>query len=162
MMQAKTKSCQGDLYTQVYATGFHWLRAHPMKKKSNAHKSLSLFFQRDGVHTKIIMNEFKEQTMGRFCKKCQDVNCHIKQTELYSPWQNAAENAIQELKKAAGQKMVRAGAPKPFWADAIELKAYVCSNTAHGIFSLQGEVPETVMSGKTLDINQFCKFAFYD
>jgi len=58
--------------------------------------------------------------------------------------------------------MVHAGAPKPFWADAIELEAYVRSNTAHNIFILQGEVPETVMSGETSDISQFCEFAFYD
>ena len=48
------------------------------------------------------------------------------------------------------------------WADATELKAYICSNTGHDIFILQGEVPETVMSGKTSDISQFCEFAFYD
>ena len=75
---------------------------------------------------------------------------------------NAAESAIRELKKAAGRKMVRAGAPKPFWADAIELEAYVRSNTAHDIYILQGKVPETLMSGETSDISQFCEFAFYD
>ncbi len=58
--------------------------------------------------------------------------------------------------------MVRPGAPKPFWVDAIELEAYVHSNTAHGIFILQGEVPEIVMSGEMSDISQFCEFAFYD
>jgi hypothetical protein len=100
--------------------------------------------------------------LGRFKKKCQDADCRIKQTEPYSPWQNAAESAIRELKKSAGRKMVRAGAPKPFWADAIELEAYVRSNTAHDIFILQGEVPETVMLGKMSDISQFCEFAFYD
>jgi hypothetical protein len=104
----------------------------------------------------MIMDGSKEQTLGRFKKKCQDADCHIKQTEPYSPWQNAAESAIRELKKAAGQKTVRAGTPKPFWADAIELKAYVRSNTAHDIFILQGEVTDTVMSGKMSDISQFC------
>ena len=58
--------------------------------------------------------------------------------------------------------MVCAGAAKPFWADAIKLEAYVCSNTAHDIFILQGEVPETVMLGEMSDISQFCEFAFYD
>ena len=57
--------------------------------------------------------------------------------------------------------MVRAGAPKPFWADAIKLEAYVRSNTTHDIYSLQGEVPETVMSSETSDISQFWEFAFY-
>jgi hypothetical protein len=58
--------------------------------------------------------------------------------------------------------MAPAGAPKPFWANAIELKAYVRLHTAHDIYTFQGEVPETVMSGKTADISQFCEFAFYD
>ena len=133
-----------------------------MKLKSDAHDSLSLLFQRDGVPPKMIMDGSKEQTLGRFKKKCQDADCRIKQTEPYSPWQNAAESAIRELQKAARQKMVRAGAPKPFWMDAIKLEAYVHSNTAHDIFILQGEVPETVMSGETSDISQFCEFAFYD
>jgi hypothetical protein len=131
----------------------------PNEKKSNAHELLSLVFQRDGVPQKIIMDGSKEQTMGRFSKKCLDADCRIKQTEPYSPWQNAAESAIRMLKKAVGHKMVRAGVPKPIWANAMELEAYVCSNTPHDIFSLQGEVPEMVMSGKTLDIIQFCEFA---
>ena len=57
--------------------------------------------------------------------------------------------------------MVRAGSPKPFWADAIKLKAYIHSNTAHDIFILQGKVPEMAMSGKMSDISQFCEFPFY-
>jgi hypothetical protein len=130
-----------------------------MKLKSDAHNSLSLLFQcdGDGVPPKMIMDGSKEQTLGRFKKKCQDAVCHIKQTEPYSSWQNAAESAIRKLKKAADQKMVRAGAHKPFWVDAIKLEAYVHSNTAHDIFILQGEVPETVMSGKTSNIRDlFC------
>jgi hypothetical protein len=107
-----------------------------MKLKSDAHDLLSLLFQRDGVAPKMIMDGSKEQTLGRFKKKCQDADCRIKQTEPYSPWQNTAMGAIRELKKAARWKMVRAGALKPFWADAIELEAYVCSNTAHDIFPL--------------------------
>ena len=89
-MMAKTKSQCGELYTQVYTTGFHWSRAHPMKKKSDAHETLSLVFQRDGVPPRMIMDGSKEQTQDRFKKKCQDADCCIKQTKPYSPWQNAA------------------------------------------------------------------------
>ena len=89
-----------------------------MKLNSDAHNLLSLLFQHDGVPPKMIMNGSKEQTLCRFKKKCQDADCRIKQTEPYSPWQNAAESAIIGLKKAAGRKMVRAGTPKPFCADA--------------------------------------------
>ena len=51
--------------------------------------------------------------------------------------------------------MVRAGAPKPMWADAIEFEAYTQSNTAWDIYMLQGGTPQTVMSGDTSNISQF-------
>ena len=66
------------------------------------------------------------------------------------------------MKKASGRKMVRAGAPKPFWADAIEWEAYIQSNTAWDIYELQGETPETVLSGETANISQFCELSFYE
>jgi len=125
-----------------------------MNLKSDPHTSLLLMFQRDGVPPKMIMDGSKEQTLGRFKKKCQDADCCIKQTEPSSPWQNAAESAIRELKRAAGQKMVRAA--------AIELEAYVRYNTAHKIYILQGGVPEMVMSGEKSNISQFYEFAFHD
>ncbi len=40
---------QGNKMAQVYATSFVWARAHPMKRKVDAHETLSLVFQRDGV-----------------------------------------------------------------------------------------------------------------
>ena len=73
----------------------------------------------------MIMDGLKEQTLGKFCKIFQDTSIHVKQTEPHSPWQIATEDGIRELKKASGQKMVRAGAPKPFWDDAIEWEAYL-------------------------------------
>ena len=58
--------------------------------------------------------------------------------------------------------MVRAGASKPFWADAIEWEAHLQSNTAWDIYQLQGETPETVLSGETANISQFCELSFYE
>ena len=65
------------------------------------------------------------------------------------------------MKKASECKMVKAGAPKRFWADAIEREAYIQSNTAWDIYQLQGETPETVLYGKTANIRQFCDLSFY-
>ena len=48
------------------------------------------------------------------------------------------------------------------WADAIEYEAYIQSNTAWDIYMLQWETPETVMSGETSDISQFCELGFYE
>ena len=161
-LKAGTISRRGNQYAQIYTTGFHWNRVHPMKLKSDAHKTVSLLFQRDGVPPDMIMDGSKEQTLGRFRDKCQEADCRIKQTEPYSPWQNAAESAIRECEKGAGRKMIRAGAPKRLWDDALEYEGYIRANTAHDLYVLDGQVPETIMSGQTSDISQFCELGFYE
>ena len=72
-----------------------------MKQKADAHEGLSLMAQHDGVLPHIIMDSSKEQTMGTFRRKVKEMGVHVKQTEPNSPWQNAAELTIHELKKGA-------------------------------------------------------------
>ncbi len=52
--------------TQAYATSFGGACAHPMKCKGDAHETLSLVFQRDGVPPTMVTNDSKEQTKGEF------------------------------------------------------------------------------------------------
>ena len=47
-------------------------------------------------------------------------NCPVKQMEPYSPWQNAAEGAICEMKKASGRKMIGTSSPKVLWDDCLD------------------------------------------
>ena len=82
----------------------------------------------------------------------------MKQTEPYTPWSNAAEAAIRELKKGVGRQMVRSKAPKRLWDNCLEREAYVRSLTAHDIYRPDGQVPETLVSGKTADISPFAAF----
>jgi len=161
-LKASVLSRQQEQYAQVFSAGMRWCRAFPMKRKSDAVDALDLLFHREGVPPKMIMDGSKEQTQGKFKKHCRLANVHIKQIEPYSPWQNDAESAIRELKRGSGRKMVRAGAPKPLWADCIEFEAYVQSHTAWDIYKLRGETPQTVMSGETADISPFCELSFYE
>ena len=78
------------------------------------------------------------------------------------PWQKAAEGGIKELKRGAGRNMLKAGSPKRLWGYFVELEAYVRSNTAHNIYCLNGETPETIMSGETSDISQFFELEWYE
>ena len=100
--------------------------------------------------------------MGEFRQKARQADCQVKQTEPYSPWQNAAEATIKELKKGTGRKMIRTGSPKVLWDDWLELEAEIQSTTASNIFRLEGEVPKTVMNGETTNITQLCEFGWYD
>ena len=128
---SKTASRRLNMYAQIFATADGWCRAYPMKLKSEAHEGLSLLFQREGVPNVMIMDGALEQVQGNFRKKCREAGTHVKQTEPHTPWSNAAEAAIRELKKGVGRQMVRSGAPKRLWDDCLEREAYVRSLTAH-------------------------------
>ena len=126
-----------------------------MKKKRDAHHGLSLMAARDGLPPHLIMDGSKEQTLGEFRKKARQFGYHIKQSEPYSPWQIMAEGAIRELKRGSGRKIMRSLSPAKPWDHCIELEALIRSHTPQDIYELQGQVPETLMSGETADIYPF-------
>jgi hypothetical protein len=133
-----------------------------MRKKSEAHDALSLLFARDGVPAVMVVDGSKEQTLGKFRKKCREADCHVRQTEPYTPASNAAEGCIRELKRGVGRKMTRTKSPKPLWDHCLELEAHIRSNTCHDIYELNGEVPETIVSGQTSDISPFVEYEWYE
>jgi hypothetical protein len=65
-MFAATPSKRGNKMAQVYSTSFGWARAHPMKRKGEAHKTLPLVFHCDGVPPTMVVDDSKEQTLGEF------------------------------------------------------------------------------------------------
>ena len=149
-------------YAQVFATRFGWVRVYPMKRKSEAHEGLSLLAQRDGVPPVLIMDGSKEQTKGEFSRKARQMGIRIKQTEPYSPWQNAAEGAIREVKRGAGRKMATTRSPAKLWDHCLELEAMIRSSTALDIYELHGQTPETIVSGQTNDISPYVECRWYD
>jgi transposase len=136
-LQSSIESTRGNKYAQVFCARNGWARVFPMGKKSDAHEALSLLFARDGVPSKLIIDGSKEQIAGNFKRKCREAGCHVRTTEPYSPWSNAAEGTIRELKRGAGRKMVKSKAPKCLWDHCLELEAYIRSNTAMRFFSLE-------------------------
>ena len=135
---AKTESRQKNKYAQVFCTVEGWTRAFPMKLKSEAHEALSLLHRRDGFPNVMIMDNAKEQVNGDFRRKNREVHTHVSQTEAFSPWMNAAEGAIKELKKGHGRDMVRERSPKVLWDHCLERQGHIRSLTAHTIYGLDG------------------------
>ncbi len=93
----------------MFATSFGWAHAYPMKRKGDTHEALLLLFKRDGVPHEMILDDSKEQTQGNFKCNLNEANCHMKMTEPYSPWQQAAEGCIHELKRGVSRKMLKTG-----------------------------------------------------
>ncbi len=128
-MFAATPSKRGNKMAQVYSTTFGWARAHPMRCKGEAHKTLSLVFHRDEVPPTMVVDDSKEQTLGKFRQKLREADCHHQVTKPYSPWQQAAEGCIRKLKQGLSRKMLQTGLPKLLWDHSLELEALVCSCT---------------------------------
>jgi transposase len=122
-----------DRYPQVFLFWVRLGRRIPRSKKTEAHEGLSLLAQRDGVPPTCVMDGSKEETMGEVRRKARQMNIRIKQAEPYSPWQNAAEGAIREVKRIAGHS-----------------------------YELQGQGPETIVSWQTVDISPFVKCGWYN
>ena len=120
-----------------------------MKRKGEAHEALSLLFHESGVPHTMVADGSKEQMMGDFRKKARQADCYLKQTEPYTPWSNAAEGSIKELKRGTGRQMLKRRSPKRLWDHCAELQGLIRSHTDLGIFSLNDEVPEMNVTGQT-------------
>ena len=58
-LQSGSLYAAGMNYGQAYCTSFGWSRYHPMKKKSEAHETLSLVFKHDGVPPRMVVDNSK-------------------------------------------------------------------------------------------------------
>ena len=161
-LKASVKSKRQNTHAQMYCTDFGWTRAYPIRKEAEAHHTLSKFFKDIGVPNTMVMDGSKAQNMGEFKRKTKEADCRTKQTEPYSPFMNAAEAAIREIKKGTGRKLTASGCPKVVWDDCMELQSLIRSHTALDIWQLQGQVPQTLMTGQTADISQLFELEWYE
>jgi hypothetical protein len=83
-------------------------------------------------------------------------------TKPYSPWQQADEGCICELKRGSSRKMIKIGSPKCLWDHCLELEAYVHSCKSNDIYMTAGQVPETIMTGNTANTSHIAEFDWYD
>ena len=68
-LQAVTKSACGNIYGQTYCTSFGWSKCHPIRKKGEAHDTLSMVFKRDGISPRMIVDKSREPSLGEFKHK---------------------------------------------------------------------------------------------
>ena len=94
----------------------------------------------------MVMYGSREKNLGKFHHKLKDDYLYKRQTEPYSPWLNAAEGTIREVKKVSSRKMINTETPKCLWDHSLELEALIISNTALDYHILDGEVPKMLMT----------------
>ena len=52
--------------------------------------------------------------------------------------------------------------PKKLWDHCLDMEAFICLNTALGIYMFDGEVPENLMKIQASDISHSCEFSWYE
>ena len=159
---ARMKSLMGNTCAQIYATSFHWVGVWPMKSKSEAHFTLDQLFSRVGVPRVIIPDNAKEMTQGQFRAKALRAQSTIHPIEAYTPNLNIAEDAIRELKRTYRRLMIDTRTPECLWDLCLVYTSYVRSHSALNIRGLNGDVPQTLLTGDTPDISFLVEFGWYD
>ena len=158
------KSLRGNKFCQIFATPFHFVRAYPMKTRSDVHHALDEWLQQIGVPRVLIPDGAAEMTgpESNFVKKARKVQCPVHPVEPYSPNQSFAEDVIRELKRMLKRTMLATNCPPHVWDWCVEWCALVRSHTAWNMPSLGGQTPATKITGDTSDISFLAEFGFYD
>ena len=81
--------------------------------------------------------------------------------EYNTPWSNRAEGAVRENKRAVQRAMKKTDSPERLWDYCSKLHGKIRCHTAHNIPTLNGQVPETVVTGNTADISELVEFGWY-
>jgi hypothetical protein len=84
-MESKITSKPQNKYAQVFVVPPVWVEAYPMRRKSEAHKALSLLLHKYGASIKMIMDDSKEQMFNEFDRKLKDADVISHPIEPYSP-----------------------------------------------------------------------------
>ena len=129
-----------------------------MKLNSEAHEYLSVLFKLDSVPPKIVVDNSKEKSLGKFDNKFREAACHLVNIEPYFSWTMATKGCIKHLNQVSSQKMLKSSIPKRLWDHCIGLEALIRWNTALAFYGLEDQVPETVMTGQTADISNLCEY----
>ena len=58
--------------------------------------------------------------------------------------------------------MKKSDCPAKLWDYCAELQAKIRCHTAHDIPTLNGQVPETMVTGNTADISELVEFGWYE
>ena len=99
--------------------------------------------------------------MGKFKEDCRDTSVQVQQLKYNTPWANRSEGAVQEKKGAKRREMMKLACPAKLWDYCAELQAKIRCHTAHNIPTLNGQVPETVVTGNTAYISELVEFGWY-
>ena len=99
---------------------------------------------------------------GRARDTCTEYRINQRYTVPYSPWQNAAEGSVREIKKGTRRKLRYTGAPRRTWSYAAKWVVDVRRFLANDHPACDGRTGFEHVTGSTPDISPLALFDFWE
>ena len=147
---------------QVFVNNQHFSRIKPMNRKSQAGDELSWFVQSFGIPARLLVDNAKEQNLGKWNFFVKEYLTNQAQIEPYSPWQNRAEQEIEELKKHVDRICLRQNVPVKIWDFIMKYCSDLRTLIAHDISSMDGRTVQENATGNTSDISEYIDYTMYE
>jgi hypothetical protein len=163
-MFASKKSARMFKTAQIFTNGKGFDFFYPMVDKTSVEvaRTLHQFIANVGIPQDLISDNALELTEGEVRKVCNQYHINRKTAPPYSPWRNAAEASVRELKTMTRRLMRHRNVPKRLWCYAGQHAAALRRHCALDIPSLEGRTPIEAVTGSTPDITSYCLFEFYE
>ena len=155
-------STRGNTCAQLFVSDFGFIKAKLMKLKSEVPLALKSFFKNTGVPNKIICDGAPEQVKGESRKLCNACDCHVHQLERGTPWANRSEGHVGIIKSWTKTDLKISNAPMVLWDYAVIRRANIMSSSSRNLYELDGQVPNTKVTGQQTDISSLAAFEWYE
>ena len=162
LMFSKVPSIHGDNGATVYTNGQGYDVIYPWKTKGDHADTLMSLIQDVGIPQTLISDGGKELIYGRARDTCTEYRINQRYTVPYSPWQNAAEGSVREIKKGTRRKLRYTGAPRRTWSYAAKWVVDVRRFLANDHPACDGRTGFEHVTGSTPDISPLALFDFWE
>jgi hypothetical protein len=154
------RSLRGNTCAQLFTNG-KFVHFETIERKSQAGEMLHSMIDEVGIPNKIISDGAREQTGKRleFMRCVRKHRISEWRIEPYLPWQNGAEDQIQEIRRRWRLLRQRKNVPACLWDYAMVHLSKLMNLTARG---RNGRTGHEEITGKTPDISEYVDFDFYD
>ena len=155
VMFTRHKSLSGNTCATIFVNGGRCTFVHPMTKKNFTHEALKDFYDTVGIPRHLHTDGGGEFT-SKLWKRTRVSGGICKQTltEPHSPWQNAAEGEIRELKKQVRRVMRRVRCSLRLWDYCLTYVSKICLRTAFGTRRSKRRTGYEIVTGNTPDISE--------
>ena len=156
------KSLSGNTCATVFVNGGKFSFVYPQVKKGDTDQALATFYDMNGIPYHLHTDGGGEFTSKKWNNvRVTGGTCKQTLTEPHSPWQNAAEMEIKELKKQTQRLMRKSKCSPRLWDYCLVYVSEIRSRTAFGNRKSKKRTGYEIVTGNTPDISEWADFTWY-